>query len=123
VSPCVETVATVIEPDGLTQTRCWQPDDADASAMYLAGIANPQTGPCRIDLYEGGLFAVSLTSCAARELRSWTPLAGSPWSTDGPTWVSRQRGESALWLHLPSGTWLGIAPADLEEGHICPSEA
>ncbi len=119
VKRTIETVITSVEPDGLTQVRWWRPDSADDQAMRAAGIGEHQTGPCTIDPCEGGLFGAWLTADTARELRRCPtfPMSAT-WSPDGPAWAGLQRGESGLWIHLPSGRWIGIAPADLEEVDI-----
>jgi hypothetical protein len=107
---------TVIDTDGLTPVGDWDPTGDDRVFLAEAGI---NTSQWEIIDHEGGLYGVECDKQVLGKIfLAWQTDDQYPgaWSwTEAPAWEDEQRGEGGCWLHLPSGTWVGLAPIDLED--------
>ena len=112
----MEVPITVIDSDGLTPVGDWDPTGDDRVFLAEAGL---NTSVWEIISDEDGLYGLEMDEKWARRIfDAWMTddQYPAPWSwTDAPAWEDEQRGEGGCWVHLPSGTWVGIAPIDLED--------
>jgi hypothetical protein len=107
--PCA---ITVISKDGENTLRHWHLTETEQTELANAGIRTDLT-PDSID--DDGLYEVEIEQQTANVIADWRAPNGG-WELHAtPAWADDQRGEGAIWLQLSSGTWVGIAPIDLED--------
>jgi hypothetical protein len=120
--PTLTVPVTVLEPDGLTPVFPWDMIDDYTQLLHL-GFPNPTRSVEDTIDSESGMYDIHMDADITKRIYdAWysdhvKPPSG--WSREeAPTMEDDNRGEGAIWAHLPSGRWVGIAPIDLEDYFI-----